>query len=75
MAALGPISWSKTVRRSGAAQLAVVHRGAHFLDMRPIGEYHVLVAEGELVVAALADEYGLKDIDGRLPRPLNLDEA
>ena len=28
-----------------------------------------------LVVAALADEYGLKDIDGRLPRPLNLDEA
>jgi dehydrogenase/reductase SDR family protein 1 len=32
-------------------------------------------SERVLVVAALADEYGLKDIDGRLPRPLNLDEA
>ncbi len=43
---LGPISWSKTVRRSDAAQLTVVRRG-HFLGMRPIGDYHVLAAEDE----------------------------
>jgi hypothetical protein len=45
---LGPISWSKTVRRSDAAQLAVVRR-SFFLDASPIGggpgDYHVLVAE------------------------------
>ena len=47
---LGPISWSKTVPRSDAAQLTVVRRG-HLLDARPIGgkpgDYHVLVAEDE----------------------------
>ena len=47
---LGPISWSKTVSRSGAAQLTVVRRG-HSLDAGPIGgkpgDYHVLVAEDE----------------------------
>jgi hypothetical protein len=47
---LGPISWSKTVRRSDAAQLTVVRRG-HMLDASPIGgkpgDYHVLVAEDE----------------------------
>jgi hypothetical protein len=45
---LGPISWSKTVPRSDAAQLAVVRR-SFSLDARPIGDhpgdYHVLVAE------------------------------
>jgi hypothetical protein len=45
---LGPISWSKTVRRSDAAQLTVVRRG-YLLDAGPIGgkpgDYHVLVAE------------------------------
>ena len=45
---LGPISWSKTVRRSDAAQLAVVRRSIS-LDASPIGDgpgdYHVLVAE------------------------------
>ena len=48
--ALGPISWSKTVPRSAASQLAVVRRG-HMLDASPIagkpGDYHVLVAEDE----------------------------
>jgi hypothetical protein len=47
---LGPISWCKTVRRSGAAQLAVVRR-AYSLDASPIGgkpgDYHVLVVEDE----------------------------
>ena len=47
---LGPISWSKTVPRSDAAQLTVVRRG-YFLDAGPIGgkpgDYHVLVAEDE----------------------------
>jgi hypothetical protein len=45
---LGPISWSKTIPRSDAAQLAVVRR-SFSLDARPIGDepadYHVLVAE------------------------------
>jgi hypothetical protein len=45
---LGPISWSKTVRRSDAAQLVVVRR-SFYLDASPIGggpgDYHVLVAE------------------------------
>jgi hypothetical protein len=49
---LGPISWSKTVRRSDAAQLTVVRRGYNVLDARPIegkpGDYHVLVAEDEI---------------------------
>jgi hypothetical protein len=47
---LGPISWSKTVPRSGAAQLTVVRRG-YSLDASPIGgkpgDYHVLVAEDQ----------------------------
>jgi hypothetical protein len=47
---LGPISWSKTVPRSDAAQLAVVRR-SYFRDARPIGgrpgDYHVLVAEDQ----------------------------
>jgi hypothetical protein len=47
---LGPFSWSKTVRRSDAAQLAVVRKG-HTLDASPIGgkpgDYHVLVVEDE----------------------------
>ncbi len=47
---LGPISWSKTVTRSHAAQLAVVRRG-YLRDASPIagkpGDYHVLVAEDE----------------------------
>lgn len=48
---LGPIAWSKTVRRSGAAQLAVVRRG-HSLNASPIGgkpgDYYVLVVEDEI---------------------------
>ncbi len=47
---LRPISWSKTIPRSAAAQFAVVRRG-YMLDARPIGgkpgDYHVLVAEDE----------------------------
>jgi hypothetical protein len=48
---LGPISWSKTVRRSKAAQLAVVRRSYFLVDASPIGgkpgDYHVLVVEDE----------------------------
>jgi hypothetical protein len=49
---LGPISWSKTVPRSDAAQLAVVRKGYFVDDARPIegkpGDYHVLVVEDEI---------------------------